>query len=192
MIHEESNISSQTSWSTPVVPPVPLVVQPAMQFSDELTTPTQLGPTPLTADSLETSCNDPSLTGRSSPVKPSLMVNAAFTGDFSSMSLWEMEQLYAYNKAVLYKQKKLTKRIKDQLLKMQQHERVSKNKNLSRSDLYKRFLHFLVEPKCVPTCDLIKSYPTGKHTNVLDTSFDKPVLKKEFDVYGSLSKTAKA
>lgn len=164
---------------------VPLVVQPAVYFNDELNTPTSHEPTPL-----QTNSPLDSFTSLPSPVKPSLMVNAAFVGDFSSMSLWEMEQLYAYNKALLHRQKKITMQIKGQLLKMQQQERVSKNKNLSRSDLYKRFLHFLVEPKCVPTCELSKPFPTGQHKDILDTSYDRPVLKKEFDVYGSFSKAA--
>ena len=170
----------------------PMVVQPAMRFNEEVDTPSPSEPTPLTGNSLAT-CG-PSLSPSSPrPVKPSLMVNAAYVGDFSSMSLWEMEQLYAFNKAALFRQKKITKVIRAQLITMQQEARVSQNQKLSRSDLYKRFLHFLVQPKFTPTCDLVKGFPApSRKMDVLDTNFDRPILKKEFDKYGSSSTAAEA
>ncbi len=190
--NQEDSTQNTPSQSIPSSQPFPLIVQPAMYFNEKLNTPTSgestsREPAPLQIDSSVTSRTS------SSSVKPSLMVNASFVGDFSSMSLWEMEQLYAYNKAILHRQKKITLQIKAQLLKMQQQERVNQNKKLSRSDLYKRFLNFLVEPKYVPTCDLTKPLPTGKNKDILDPSYsDRPVLRKEFDVYGSLSKTEKS
>lgn len=178
--------------------PVPLVVQPAVLFSrnqefamatspsfdstneDGLSTKQALR---MSANSPE-SLNPPPLNTMHS-VKPSLMVNAAYVGDFSSMSLWEMEQLYAYNKAALHRQKQLTKVIREQLSKMQQEEKVSQDRKLSQSDLYKRFLRFLVEPKCVLDCEL--STPgIRRPTDIIEGgTYDKPRLKKEYDTYAS-------
>ena len=185
--------------------PIPLVVQPAVLFSgnqDVASSSSSVATSPsvhstneegLSAkQALKMSARSPE--NLSSPtldvmrsVKPSLMVNAAYVGDFSSMSLWEMEQLYAYNKTALHRQKQLTKLIREQLVKMQQEEKVTQDRKLSNLDLYKRFLRFLVEPKCVLNCDLSsREALPEKQTNIIEGgTFDKPRLKKEYDTYGS-------
>ena len=96
-----------------------------------------------------------------------------------------MEQLYAFNKAALYRQKKITKMIKAQLIRMQQEEKISQDQKMSRSDLFKRFLHFLVEPKCTPNFE-VKGCAFGTTPNkcILEEGLDRPVLKKELDKYG--------
>ena len=136
----------------------------------------------------------------SSIVSPSVVFNSAFIGDISAMSRWELEQLYRHNMEKLEQQKKFIKILEAQLKRIcEQH---TTNQNQSQSDVYKRFLSFVVEPELVPDVSIVTSNKFGyghllsgaKAAPPLDFNeiikggtFDRPVMNKKYDFYANFA-----
>ena len=97
----------------------------------------------------------------SSMVAPSVVFNSSFMGDISSMSHWELEQLYKQSMEKLEQLKKFIGLLEAQLKHVhEQHDSFSTQKP-SESELYKRFLSFVVEPELIPDVSSICSNKFG-------------------------------
>ena len=140
-------------------------------------------------------------------VAPSVVFNSSFMGDLSSMSRWELEQLYKHNMEKLEQQKKFISILEAQLKQVRdQHDCFSTQKP-SQSEVYKRFLSFVVEPKLIPDVSSICSDKFGyehlsKETNGAKTkptldfnevikggTFDRPVLNEKYDFYANFGRS---
>jgi len=102
----------------------------------------------------------------------------------SSMSLWELKQLYNRHKIELFKRRSVVKMIKAHILKVEQEESKSQ---LSPTDLHKRFLHFLVAPKERTVTNELQPFGRNCTLDCFDPKYDTPVLKPEFDIYNSFT-----
>ena len=140
-------------------------------------------------------------------VAPSVVFNSSFMGDLSSMSRWELEQLYKHNMEKLEQQKKFISILEAQLKQVRdQHDCFSTQKP-SQSEVYKQFLSFIVEPKLIPDISSICSDKFGyehlsKETNGAKTkptldfnevikggTFDRPVLNEKYDFYANFDRS---
>ena len=116
--------------------------------------------------------------------------------DLSNMTRWEMEQLYYYNAAILEQQKRVTEAIEKQLIKLQEENEQGNTLKLSSSEVYKRFLDFLVEPTCSPAEDPIDDIGFSQSNDskikfedlVIGGTAFKPILNSKYDYYGNLAK----
>ena len=141
----------------------------------------------------------------SSIVAPSIVVNSAFIGDISSMSRWELEQLYNHHLEKLEQQKKFITFLESHLKKIhKQHDSLSDHKP-TQTEVYQRFLSFIVEPDMVPDVPVIGSDRFGYghlmkkpssngaenappiHLNevIKGGTFDRPVLNEKYDFYAN-------
>ena len=140
-------------------------------------------------------------------VAPSVVFNSSFMGDISSMSRWELEQLYKHNMEKLEQQKKFISILEAQLKQVrEQHDSFSIQKP-SQSELYQRFLSFIVEPKLIPDISSICSDKFGyghlaKQSNgakakpaldfnevIKGGTFDRPVLNEKYDFYANFGRS---
>ena len=142
-----------------------------------------------------------------SMVAPSVVFNSSFMGNLSSMSRWELEQLYKHNKEKLEQQKKFISILEAQLERVrEQHDSFSIQKP-SESEVYKRFLSFVVEPEMIPDVSSMCSDKFGyghlsKQSNGAKTkpmldfkemikggTFDRPVLNDKYDFYANFGRS---
>ena len=65
------------------------------------------------------------------------------------MSRYEIEQLYYYNAALLEEQIRVTKLLEKHLIELEDGQDSSMRK-LTKTDTYKKFLEFVMEPESVP------------------------------------------
>ena len=137
----------------------------------------------------------------SSVVAPSLVFNSSFMGDISSMSCQELEQLYKHNVEKLEQQKKLISILEIQLKRVREQQQSVTTQTPSQSEVYKRFLSFVVEPELIPDdsstlCSdkfgyshLVKQSKTKPRLDFNDIikggTFDRPVLNEKYDFYAN-------
>ena len=176
-------INKKSLLSTLSSPSVPSVAGSAMQMDDIL-----------------------SVSDGSSIVAPSVVFNSAFMGDISSMSRWELEQLYKHNMEKLEQQKKFIRILEVQLKKIhEQHENFGAHKP-TQSEIYQRFLTFVVEPELVPDVPIVgadkfgyghlvkqaegtNNTPTLNFNEVIKGgTSDRPILNEKYDFYATFGR----
>ena len=142
----------------------------------------------------------------SSIVAPSIMFNSAFMGDISSMSRWELEKLYKHNMEKLEQQKKFIRILEVQLKKIhEQHQSFGAHKP-SQSEIYQRFLSFVVEPDLVPDVPIVSADKFGYghllkqtkgtsstptldfHDVIKGGTSDRPILNEKYDFYANFGR----
>ena len=142
-----------------------------------------------------------------SMVAPSVVFNSSFMGDISSMSRWELEQLYKHNMEKLEQQKKFISILEAQLKRVREQHDTFATQKPSESELYKRFLSFVVEPELIPDVSSICSNKFGyghlsKQSNgakikptldfnevIKGGTFDRPVLNEKYDCYANFGRS---
>ena len=143
-----------------------------------------------------------------SMVAPSIVFNSSFMGDISSMSRWELEQLYQHNMEKLEQQKKFISILEAQLKRVREQHVNFATQKPSQSELYQRFLSFIVEPEVIPDVSTICSNKFGyghlvRQTNgakntkptldlnevVKGGTFDRPVLNEKYDFYANFGRS---
>ena len=142
-----------------------------------------------------------------SVVAPSIVFNSSFMGDISSMSRWELEQLYKHNMEKLEQQKKFISILEAQLKRVREQHNSFSTQKPSQSELYQRFLSFIVEPDLIPDVSSICSDKFGyghlaKQSNGAKTkppldfnevikggTFDRPVLNEKYDFYAKFGRS---
>ena len=210
-----SAIDSATKVTSPLMgtpklltvgPPVPVseVVSPSPSVTSPVSDKTVPKSEPLTSPAVSLITSDAVRTDsavdenyNSSIVAPSVVFNAAFVGDISSMSRWELEQLYKHNVEKLEQQKKFISFLESRLKHVrQQHERLVAQKP-TQSEVYQRFLSFVVEPETIADVPIVSSDRFGyghliKGPKNIDFNkvikggtFDRPLLNKKYDFYAS-------
>ena len=108
------------------------------------------------------------------------------TVDLSTMSRWEIEQLYYYNTAILEEQKRLMKLIERHLLETEQENKQTVIRKPSTFEVYKHFLEFLTEPETIPDAS-ISIHGFSEDTEVNDVIVGgtpyQPIINNKYDVY---------
>ena len=136
-------------------------------------------------------------------VAPSIVMNSAFMGDISSMSRWELEKLYQHNLEKLEQQKKFIHLLEAHLKRIREQHNTFNTHKPSQTEVYQRFLSFIVEPEVVPDVPLATSDKYGyghllKSQDGESTSpslnfnevikggtFDRPVMNEKYDFYAN-------
>ena len=193
--------SSTTSASGSVTPSSPALLKSPSVTTSVVTSPTVV---PSVVSNAVRMDDITMASYSSSMVAPSVVFNSSFMGDISAMSRWELEQLYKHNMEKLEQQKKFISILEAQLKHVrEQHDSFSIQKP-SESELYKRFLSFVVEPELIPDVSSICSNKFGyghlsKQSNGAKTikptldfneiikggTFDRPVLNEKYDFYAN-------
>ena len=134
-----------------------------------------------------------------SMVAPSVVLDSSFMGDISSMSRSELEQLCKHNMEKLELQKKIISILEAQLKQVREQLESFSTQKPTQSDIYQRFLPFVVEPKLTPNFPdkfgyghLVKQLngastkPTPDFNEVIKGgTFDRPVLNEKYDFYAN-------
>ena len=139
-------------------------------------------------------------------VAPSVVFNSSFMGDLSTMSRWELEQLYKHNMEKLEQQKKFISILEAQLKRVREQHDCFSTQKPSQSEVYKRFLSFVVEPELIPDVSSIcsdkfgyehlsetngaKTKPTLDFNEIIKGgTFDRPVLNEKYDFYANFGRS---
>ena len=134
-----------------------------------------------------------------SMVAPSVVLDSSFMGDISSMSRSELEQLCKHNMEKLELQKKIISILEAQLKQVREQLESFSTQKPTQSDIYQRFLPFVVEPKLIPDFPDKFGYghfmkqlngastkPTPDFNEVIKGgTFDRPVLNEKYDFYAN-------
>ena len=174
--------------------PIALVVRPPEQCSTLMSSTTPF--TSSTVSSM-TAIQPKSETEDNSMLQPNVVFNPSFNGDISTMSRWEIQQLYNHHKTLYEREKRILKSLKEKLIKMEMEEKSVAARKLSPDELYKRFLGFIVEPECPPCADSAFNrfhFKSEANSNVsprdvlLGGTFDHPIINPKCDLYASFTK----
>ena len=192
---DASRESSPTS--TILSSPKLLTAGPPITFADTL------APRPNSKPPSSLELESPSTTSESTSITPS----SPDLGDISSMSRWELEQLYKHNMEKLEQQKKYISILEAQLKRLREQRDTSTTQKPSESELYKRCASFVVEPEMIPDASSIcsdkfgyghlskqsngaKTKPTPDFNEVIrGGTFDRPVLNEEYDFYANFGRS---
>lgn len=185
-VSAELSAMHSATVAPPTAQPQPLVVTPAETFEGSLersfVTGTGSAVKPISA--VDTGRNPPT----EDAVKvgqPMLLINEPFQD--ITQKQWEIEQLYLRNLAILEQQRRYTKMLEHQLLKMER--KLGKMKKPSKVEVYRRFLGYVVEPEAEsePSINIIGLSGGSPQHQVLDIGdgSSRPVLKPEYDIYSS-------